>query len=64
MSVDKAEVVIDVVELVNVTMPAPANETAQKTKAELKAEAKKAKQVCTSCPAESISTVMLAGMLE
>ncbi len=47
LSVDKAEVVIEVVEMVNVTMPAAtANETAPKTKAEIKAEAKAAKQVC------------------
>ena len=51
LSVDKAEVVIDIVELVNVTMPAPANETVPKTKAELKAEAKLAKQVHFGCHA-------------
>ena len=46
LSVDKAEVVVDIVERVNVTMSVPANETAPKTKAELKAEAKMAKQAC------------------
>ena len=44
LSVDKAEVVIEVVEMVNVTVPA-ANQTIPKTKAEIKAEAKAAKQV-------------------
>ena len=58
LSVDKAEVVIDIVEMVNVTLPAASNETTVKTKAELKAEAKKAKQVRTHAALPSVQVLV------
>ena len=62
LSVDKAEVVIELVEMVNVTMPAAANQTIPKTKAELKAEAKQAKQVCL-CPALPLRQLQAVSIL-